>query len=91
MAHGGFQARRQIRAVAANLHHSYSKARAMSATYTIAHSNTGSLTHSAIPGIEAISFFKIRITHLVSEFTKVRFFVSQCRRDLVRGKVIGKK
>ena len=38
MAYGGFQARGQIRATAASLHHS--------------HSNAGSLTHWAGPGIE---------------------------------------
>ena len=42
---GGFQARGQIRAVAAGLHHSHERGiRATSATHTAAHGNTGSLT-----------------------------------------------
>ena len=49
MAYGGFQARDQIGAVAAGLHHSHSNAGsriwAASATYTKAHGNAGSLTH----------------------------------------------
>ena len=45
--HGGSQARGQIRASAAGLHHSHSNARSeLSVTYTTAHGNAGSLTHS---------------------------------------------
>ena len=47
--------RGQIGAVAACLHHSHSRIWAMSVTYTTTHSNTGSLTHLARPGIERAS------------------------------------
>ena len=50
MAYGGSQARGRIRAVAAG--HIWST----SATYTIAHSNTRSLTHWVRPDIELSSF-----------------------------------
>ena len=53
--YGGSQARGQIRAVAASLHHSHSRIRAASATYITAHGNTRSLTHWASPGIEPLS------------------------------------
>ena len=48
------QARGRIGAVAASLcqGHSNSGIRAVSATYTTAHGNAGSLTHGARPGIE---------------------------------------
>ena len=52
MAHGGSQARGQIRAVAASLHH---WVQALSVTYITAHSNSGSLTHCARPGIKPVS------------------------------------
>jgi len=42
-AYGGSQARGRIRAVATGLHHT--QIRVVSATYTIAHGNGGSLTH----------------------------------------------
>ena len=45
-AYGGPLAKGQIRAAAAGLHHSHKhQTPAASATYTTAHSNTGSLTH----------------------------------------------
>ena len=49
-AHRGSQARGLIRAVAAGLHHR--EMRVESVTYTTDHSNAGSLTHWARPGIE---------------------------------------
>ena len=55
-------ARGWIRTAAASLHHSHQhRIRATSATYTTAHSNAGSLTHWAGPGIEpATSWFLVR-------------------------------
>ena len=53
VAHGSSQARGQIRATAAGLHHS--RIQAESATYTIAHNNAGSLTHWVRPGMEPAS------------------------------------
>ena len=45
-AYGSSQARGQIRAIGASLHHSHSNGvRVMSANYTTAQGNTGSLTH----------------------------------------------
>ena len=62
-AYGGFQARGLIGATtAASLHHSSEQQRiqAASSTHTIAHSNAGSLTHWAEPGIEpATSWFLV--------------------------------
>ena len=48
MAYGGSQTRGLIGATAAGLHHSHRQhqTRATSATYTIAHGNTGILTHN---------------------------------------------
>ena len=53
-AYGGSQARGWIWAVAASLHQSHSNvvSELSSMTYTTAHSNTGSVTHWARPGIE---------------------------------------
>ena len=47
VAYGGSQARGRIGAVATGLHQSHSKRgiQAVSATYTTAHGNAGSLTH----------------------------------------------
>jgi len=50
LAYGSSQARGQIGATAAGLHHSYSNTG--SKPYTAAHHNTGSLTHWEKPGIE---------------------------------------
>ena len=50
MAYGSSQARGQIGATAANLHHSHSNAG--SVNYTIAHGNAGSLSHQVRPGIK---------------------------------------
>ena len=55
VAYGNSQAKGRIRASAAGRHHSYSNAGAMSATYTTAHGNAGSLTHRIKPGIEPTS------------------------------------
>ena len=55
VAYGDSQASGPIGARAASLPHSHSNARSeprLSLTYTTAHSNTGSLTHGARPGIE---------------------------------------
>ena len=53
MAYGGCQARGPIRAVATGHSHSHSHAGSeSSATYTIAHGNTRSLTHWTKPGME---------------------------------------
>ena len=52
MAYGSSQARGQIRAAAAGLHHSHSQIQAAPATYTTAHGNARSLTHRVRPGIE---------------------------------------
>ena len=54
-AYGSSQSRGEIRAIAAGLHHSHSNAgfQGMSATYTTAHGNAGSLTCWARPGIKA--------------------------------------
>ena len=53
-AYGGSQARGQKGTAAASLHHSHRNARSepLSATYTTAHGNTGSLTHRVRPGIK---------------------------------------
>ena len=51
MAYGGSQVWGQIGATAADLHYSHSNA--VSATYAIAHSNTGSLTHLSRTGMHA--------------------------------------
>ena len=53
-AYGSSQARSQIRAAAAGLHHSHSNtgSEPRSVTYTTAHGNAGSLTHRSRPGIE---------------------------------------
>ena len=56
VAYGGSQARGQIGAVAAGLHHSHSNARSEpSATYTTTHGNAISLTHWVRPGIKPAS------------------------------------
>ena len=54
VAYGGSQARGPIGAVVASLHRSHSNTgiQAASATYNVAHSNPGSLTHWARSGIE---------------------------------------
>ena len=54
---GGFQAKGQIRAVAAGLHHSHSNARSELCLWPTPQftGNTGSLTHWAWPGIEPTS------------------------------------
>ena len=54
MAYGSSQARGQIGAMAASLHHSH-RIRAASVTYTTAHGNTGSITHGVRPGIKPAS------------------------------------
>ena len=56
-AYAGSQARGQIGAAAAGLHHSHSNARSklQSLTYTTAHGNNGSLTHRGRPGIKPVS------------------------------------
>ena len=51
-AHGSSQPTRQIGAAAAGLHHNHSN---VCATYTTAHSNTGSLTYRVRPKIEPSS------------------------------------
>ena len=53
-AYGGSQPRGQIRAIAAGLHHSHSNtgSELRLLTSTTAHSNAGSLTYRARPGIE---------------------------------------
>ena len=58
-AYGSFQARGWVGTAAADLHHSHrnSGSRAMSATYTTAQSNVGSLTHWVRPGIKPISLW----------------------------------
>jgi len=61
-AYGGSQARGLIGAVAAGLCQSHSNARSnpLSANYTTAYGNAGSLTHWARPGIEpATSWFLV--------------------------------
>ena len=77
------QARGQIRAVAARPRHSHSHSeiRAASATYTKAHSNTGSLTHRVRPGNELkYSWILFRFItaesqrELLKEFLKIRKF-----------------
>ena len=56
MAHGGSQARGQIRAVTAGLSTATATPiQATSVTYTTAHGNAGSLTQSARPGIKSVS------------------------------------
>ena len=57
VVYGSSQARDRIWAAAAGLHHSHSNAgsQALSATYTVAHNNAGSLTHWARPGIKPAS------------------------------------
>ena len=57
MAYGGSQARGRVGAVAAGLQHSHIERgiQATSATCTTAHGSTGSLSHSARPGIEPVS------------------------------------
>ena len=57
MAHGGYQARGQIGAAAAGLHHSPQQCRiwAISVTYTTAQGNARPLTHWARPGIKPAS------------------------------------
>ena len=54
MAYGGSQARSQIRAPAAGLHHSHSNTRS-SVNYATTHTNARSLTNWAKPGIEPTS------------------------------------
>ena len=56
VVYGGSQARGWIGAALAGLHYSHSNARSeLCLTYTTAHSNAGSLTHWARPGIEPAS------------------------------------
>ena len=55
MAYGSSQARDQIRAVAASLHHSKHGIQAMTTTYTTTHGNARSLTHYVRPGIKPTS------------------------------------
>ena len=58
VSYGSSQARGQIRATTASLHHRHSNARqicAVSVTYTTAHSDVGFLTHWARPWIEPAS------------------------------------
>ena len=55
--HGSSQPRGQIRAASASPHHSHSRlgSKPVSATYTMAHGNAGSLTHWESPGIKPMS------------------------------------
>ena len=69
MTQGSFQTRSQIEAVAVGLCHS--QIQAMSATYTAVHSNAGSLTHWAKPGIEP-----------ASSWTLVRFLTTDPQWEL---------
>ena len=57
VAYGGSQAGAWIRAVAAGLRHSHSNEGSISAAYTTANSNAGSLTHGTRPGIEPASLW----------------------------------
>ena len=50
MAYGGSQARGQIRAAAAGLHHSNARSKP-AVTYTTSHSNAGSLTPEQDQGL----------------------------------------
>ena len=70
----GFQARGLIGAAATGLHHSHSSARSEPylVTYTRAHSNFGSLTHWARPGIEPASSWML-----------VRFISAEPQRELL--------
>ena len=54
---GSSKAKGHIRAIAAGLHHGHSNvgSEQRRVTYTTAHSNTGSLTHWARPGMEPVS------------------------------------
>ena len=68
MAYGGSQARGQIGAVAASLHHSHSNMGSEPRmTYTKAHGNARSLTHRVRLGIE----------EPVSSWMLVRFFSAE--------------
>ena len=51
----GSQARGPIGSEATSLHHSHSNARSLSASYTAAHGNPGSLTHWGRPGLKPAS------------------------------------
>ena len=51
-AYGSSQAGGQIRVAAACLCHNDARSQLLSATYTEAHGNTGSLTYQARPGME---------------------------------------
>ena len=63
MAHGSSQARGWIQAIAAGIHYSHSNTRSkLWLTHTTAHSNAGSVTHWARPGIEpTTSWFLVRL------------------------------
>ena len=71
MAFGSSQARSQIRAATTSLHHSH-QIWAESATYTIAHGNTRSLTHWVGPGIKPASSWML-----------VRFVSAEPQRKLL--------
>ena len=72
MSYGESQARGQIRAVAASLHHSHNTTiQATSVTYTTAHGNAESLSHWARPGIKP-----------VSSWILVRFIFAEPRQEL---------
>ena len=69
-AYGSSQARGQIGATAAGLHHSHSHTRiwAKSVTYTTAHGNARSSTHWARPGIKAAtSWFLVGVLSTVPQ------------------------
>ena len=74
-AYGHSQARGQIRAIVAGLHHSQSNAR--SATYTTTQGNTRSLTHWARTGMEPTSsWILVRfITHWATTGTPQAIFL----------------
>ena len=72
--YGSSQARDWIGATTAGLHHSHSSTRSkLSVTYTAAHSNTGSLTHWAMPGIEPMSSWML-----------LEFFTTESQQELPR-------
>ena len=79
MACGGSQTKGQIRAAAADLHHSHSNTRPelYSETYTTAHGNAGSLTHWVRPGIK-----------LMSSWILVRFLTAEPPWELPKGQFL---
>ena len=86
VACGGSQTRGLIGTIADGLHHSHNNVgfRGASATYTTAHSNAGSLTHWAKPGIEpSTSWFLVEFISAVPQWELLEFHINGMKHHIL--------